>query len=226
MQLSISKTSLADYIVSQLNIFFPDSFIVSKEDLNLSINETIDRLDYCFKHVIFERYNLKNETVFNHLYSDHYLMFLWFLSNTAWKNHVNSNICSKLYCLNKSLHSFDCMYDTNLPDIFLIFHGCGTMLGKANYADFFVSLQGCTVGSHHGEYPNFGKGVALTANSSIIGKCNLGDRVSISTRTTIFNKDIEKDNTAFIDFNTGVLKVKQTNKCYAQQFFNVDLNLL
>jgi serine O-acetyltransferase len=153
-------------------------------------------------------------------------MFLWYLSNTLWREGYDNITCSKIYYLNKVLHGLDCMYDTLMPDIFLIFHSGGTMLGKASYSDFFVALQGCTVGSQKGNYPVFGKGVALTANSSVIGKCTIGDRCTVSTRTTIFQKNIENDNTAFLNFETGQLQFKISKSCYAQQFFNIDLMTL
>ena len=88
----------------------------------------------------------------------------------------------------------------------------------------FVVLQGVTVGSNKGKYPSFGKGVGLTANSSIIGDCNIGDRVNLSTRATIFDKNLEDDTTAFTDVDTGGLKTKKSKKSYAQQFYNIDLN--
>ena len=100
-------------------------------------------------------------------------------------------LANKLYCLNKVLHGLDCMYDTQLPDIFLLFHSSGTMLGKAKYSDFFIALHGCTIGSHKGRYPILGKGVSITANSSVIGDCYIGNRCTISTRTTIFQKKFQ-----------------------------------
>ncbi len=224
MLLSLNKNELTEYTSAQLNNIFPDKKAVNLSKLNNLIDLTLDRLNYCFKHVAFNRYNKEDETQFNHLYADHYLMYIWFLANTIWKEGNDVSIASKLYYLNKTLHGIDCMYDTQLPDIFLLFHSSGTMLGKASYADYFVALQGCTVGSQKGNYPVFGKGVALTANSSVIGKCIIGNRCTISTRTTIFQKDISDDHTAFINFDSGQLQVKPTKECYAQQFFNVDLN--
>jgi serine O-acetyltransferase len=224
MLLSLDKTALMDYTSRQLNNIFPDENKVNLNAISNLVDIALDRLDYCFKHVAFERYNKEGVTQFNHLYADHYLMYTWFLANTIWKEGGDTLVASKLYYLNKTLHGLDCMYDTKLPDIFLLFHSSGTMLGKASYADFFVALQGCTVGSQKGGYPVFGKGVALTANSSVIGNCTIGNRCTISTRTTIFQKNIEDDNTAFINFETGRLEIKPAKKCYAQQFFNVDLN--
>lgn len=223
MNLSLSKDELCSYYSRQLNNFFPDSSIVAKEDISRVIDTSLDRLNHCFKHVAFKRYCNDAGTVYNHLYADHNIVFNWFLSNTAYKISENQILSSKLYYLNKVMHSFDCMYDTALPDIFLIFHGAGTMLGKAAYDDFFVSLQGCTVGSHKGAYPKFGKGVALAANSSVIGDCVIEDRVSISTRTSVFSKNIPSDTTIFVNWDSGKIEMKPTMECYAQQFFTTDL---
>jgi serine O-acetyltransferase len=225
MNLSLSKDELCSYYSRQLNNFFPDSSVVAKEDISRVIDTSLDRLNHCFKHVAFKRYCIDAGTVYNHLYADHNIVFNWFLSNTAHRISENKNLSSKLYYLNKAMHSFDCMYDTALPDIFLIFHGAGTMLGKAEYNDFFVSLQGCTVGSQKGAYPRIGKGVALTANSSIIGDCEIGNRVSVSTRACVFSKNIPPDNSVYINWDTGKLEVKPSKECYAQQFFNVDLKI-
>ena len=223
MNLSLSREDLCTFYSNQLNNFFPDNLPVTKAEVARIIDISLDRLNYCFSHVAFRRYNNEQGTVYNHLYADHNLVFNWFLANTAYKHTENQSLSSKLYYLNKVMHAFDCMYDTLMPDIFLIFHGAGTMLGKAEYSNFFVSLQGCTVGSQKGAYPKLGKAVALTANSSVIGECQIGDRVSISTRACVFSKNIPSDNSAYINWDTGKLEVKQSKECYAQQFFNVDL---
>lgn len=223
MKLSITKDELSKYVTTQLNYFYPDKNLV-KGEIGKVIDRVIDRIDFCFKHVSLNRYFTENSTIFNHLYSDHYVMFLWYLSNTVFNDLQNYNLASKIYYLNKSLHGVDCMFDTKMPDIFLIFHGVGTMIGKANYDDYFVILQGCTVGSHKGFYPNFGKGVALAANSSIIGNCIIGNRSTISTRTSLFNQNLEDDSTIFFDYNSGKLEIMQSKICYAQNFFNINLN--
>ncbi|MBS1757262.1 MAG: serine acetyltransferase [Bacteroidetes bacterium] len=222
MTQSLSVEALCRYVSAQLNHFFPD-----EEKVMLSqpiMEEALQRLDFCFKHVTLKHYFDGKQSVFNHLFSDHYVVFLWFLSNTVYKKEGKCNLANKLYYLNKTLHGLDCMYDTQLPDIFLLFHSSGTMLGKASYADYFIALQGCTVGSQKGNYPVFGKGVSLTANSSVIGKCTIGNRCTISTRTTIFQKDMENDTTAFINFDTGQLQMKASKECYAQHFFSTDLS--
>jgi serine O-acetyltransferase len=110
------------------------------------------------------------------------------------------------------------MYDTNLPDIFLIFHGAGTMLGKAVYSDYFVVLQGCTVGMNRGKYPVIGKGVALTAHSSLIGDCVVGDNVTLSSYTNLIDKNIEA-NTVVYKNDDGAYGFKQSKNSYSAKFF-------
>jgi serine O-acetyltransferase len=223
MILSVTSSELKEYTSRQLNNIFPDNHCVKASDLDNFADTALDRLNFCFSHISFNRYYENGQSKFNHLYTDQYLVYLWFLANTIWKQNGDDRIISKIYYLNKVLHSFDCMYNTSLPDIFLVLHGAGTMLGKATYSDYFLVLQGCTVGSQRGDYPVLGKGVALTANSSIIGKCNIGNRCTISSRTLLFQKDLADDSTAFVNLNNGALEVKQSFHCYAQQYFNVDL---
>ena len=219
MILSQHQENLTTYICRQLNNFFPDKEEVKLVHLNDSVKLGLERLDYCFSKVTNYRYNNGTETIYNHLYSDHNIVFYWFLSNTVWVKTQNQSLASKLYYLNKILHGFDCMYDTQLPDIFLIFHGVGTMLGKATYSDYFVSMQGCTVGSNKGHYPVFGKGVSLTANSSAIGNCIIGQNCTISTGTLLMDKNMNDRETAFINPATGIVDVKVSKISYAEQFF-------
>jgi serine O-acetyltransferase len=224
MILSLNKADFCNYTSKQLNNLFPDPHIVDLKEYKSVFDKCIDRVEYCFDKVISPRYKKNDQSYLNHLYSDHYVMYLWFLSNTIWKETENINLASKLYYLNKALHGFDCMYNTSLPDIFLVFHNSGTMLGKAEYSDYFVALHGCTIGSNKGKYPKLGKGVSLTAHSSIIGDCEIGDRVSISAYTSIFEKKVSSDTVVFKNSITGLIETKDSKKCYAQQFFSTNLN--
>jgi serine O-acetyltransferase len=218
MQLSISKTDLLKYITKQLNNIFPDLYEIRTNDFGKILDLALDRLEFCYQHVKHPRYNVDGNVILNHLYSDHYVMLIWYISNCVYVNIENANLASKLYYLNKTLHGFDCMYDTKLPNIFLLFHCVGTMLGKADYGEYFVALQGVTVGSHKGKYPVIGSGVSLTAHSSIIGNCNIGNRVSISAYTNLFQINVENDVVVYKN-EVNCLSFKQSNNCYAQQFF-------
>lgn len=220
MKTSLTVEDLIDYTSRQLNCFFPDKNIVDLSLFKSSVLKALDRLEFCFNKVVLKHYYNGEHAIFNHLYSDHYVMYLWYLSNTIWMDTQNKSICDKLYYLNKSLNGLDCMYDTKLPDVFLVFHGVGTMLGKAAYDDYFVVLQGCTIGMNKGKYPVMGKGVALTAHSSIIGDCRIGNLVTLSSNTSIIDLDINSNEIVFRN-NDGSIITKPSTNSYAQSFFNV-----
>ncbi len=216
---SLSIDELAKYTSGQLNYFFPDKETVDLNGYKNCIKLSLDKLENCYKKVILKNYYNGTEAIFNHLHSDHYVMYIWHLSNIIFKEKQNANLCNKLYYLNKVLHSFDCMFNTNLPDIFLVFHGAGTMLGKASYSDYFVVLQGCTIGMNNSKYPILQKGVALTAHSSLIGNCNVGKLVTISSYTSVIDKNIEANHVVFRN-EEGKIVYKETSNSYAQSFFS------
>jgi len=223
MNLSLSKYDLQQYVSKQLNYFFPDNNLIDLGKFDSVFDLTINRIEHCFQHMVYERYNKNGQTILNHLYSDQYLIFLWFLANTLWKEGADPKVASKLYYLNKSLHTFDCMYDTELPNIFFISHGIGTMLGKAKYEEYVSAMHGCTVGSQNGNYPKFGKRVTLTSHSSVIGNCLIGENVSISNNTSVFERDIPPNTLVYNDPETGKLILKESKAKYRRQVFREDL---
>ena len=222
MRTSLLSTELATYTSRQLNYLFPDEHSVKLSTYQSVVDLALDRVNYCFKHSAIKQYCLAGEAVFSHTFSDQYAVFLWFLANTLWKEQGPQHILDKLFCLNKALHAFECMYDTHLPDIFFLSHTVGTVLGKATYADFLVVSQGCTVGVHHEHYPILDKGVALAANVSVIGKCRLGKRASVGSNTSVFQRDLPDDTTIYTNAH-GQLLIVTAAEPYAQKFFNVDL---
>ncbi len=216
---SLSINSLTNYTSRQLNYFYPDDDLVELKNFNFAVKTALERLEFCFNKVILKTHNDGTNALFNHLQSDHYMMYLWYLGNEIWNRKQDKKVCNKLYYLNKSLHAIDCMYDTKLPNIFLLFHGAGTMLGKATYDDYFVVLQGCTVGNNRGIYPVIQKGVALTAHASIIGNCTIGNRVTVSSYTNIVDTSIASNTVVFKD-STGKINLKPTTNSFAQSFFS------
>ena len=225
MRTTLTSTELATYTSRQLNYLFPDNHAVQLGDYPGVVDVALDRINYCFRHSAVKHYFADGEASFKHTFSDQYAVFLWFLANTLWKENGPVAVLDKLFYLNKALHAFECMYDTALPDIFFLSHTVGTVLGKATYANYLVVSQGCTVGVHHGHYPVFDQGVALAANVSVIGKCQLGKRVSVGSDTSIFQRDLPDDTTAYTNAQ-GQLTIVQATEPYAQKFFNVDLKNL
>jgi len=223
-KLTLSKEDLQAYVIHQACHFFPDNRLSLGDKLfNRSFNLALERTEYCFKHIALNSYHHKGTTFFSHLHSDQYTLFLWFLSNSIWKEYESAEVASKFFYLNKALNGVACMYDAGMPDIFLIVHGGGVVLGKAVYSDFFVCYQGCTVGAINGVYPVIGKGVAMAPQSSVIGDCRIGDHVTIGNQALLRNTDLNSGSLYYRHTDTGQHITQQTPKPWAQSFFNVPI---
>jgi serine O-acetyltransferase len=120
MKLSLTKQNLITYTSSQLNNLFPDNSLINLNNYAHLVDLALDRVDYCFKKVTYKHYFDGTDSLLNHLHADQYLMYVWFLSNTIAENSDNISLANKLYYLNKTLHGFDCMYNTKLPNIFVM----------------------------------------------------------------------------------------------------------
>ncbi|MEK5490508.1 hypothetical protein MKZ24_07225 [Paenibacillus sp. FSL R7-0297] len=220
LDLSLKKSDFMTYLLAQINHVFPDKITPSGDPLfKIAFDIALDRTYYCFKHINMPAFNKNGITTFSHLHSDQYTMFLWFLSSSLWQEYEDEIYAKKFFYLNRVINSFLCMYDTKLPEIFLIHHGIGTTLGKASYSNFFVCCQGATVGAHHGQYPVIGKGVSLLPNSSVIGRSNIEDGVSIGANCMLYEKDVERQSVVFNE--SGCNKVKKKEQPWAQKFFTV-----
>lgn len=221
MQLTLAPAALAEYLAKQLNHLYPDGQEVRAADLMPHMDLALQRLEFCFSRIKIRHYNQAGTgTKFNHLFADQYILWLWFLANTIHRQDGNPTLATKIYLLNKSLHAFDAMYDTHLPDIFMVVHGVGTVLGKAEYADFFVVYQGCTIGNNHGIYPKLGKGLGLGASASVVGACEVGEYVSVGIGTHVLDMSLPEQSVAYRNTD-GKLEVRphQAGKSLASEYF-------
>jgi serine O-acetyltransferase len=221
--LSLPYREFKDYVLLQINHFFPDNQNLTANEYDEAFDIAIERTNYCFSYIDMSSYCRNGEAYLNHLHANQYAAFLWFLSNTVWTQFHNEKVANKVYCVNRALNSLSCSYEAKLPKVFLLLHIVGTVLGKADYSDFFVACHGCTVGAHHGVYPKIGRGVAMLPHSSIIGACSIGSRVSIGVNTTIYERDMPDNTTVYVDGNTGRVCSKQGRTPWAQHLFNVEI---
>ena len=193
MKLSLKKEELLSYICKQINNTIPDGKIITNTILRPSFNLSLERLEFCFSKINLKYCRENNQVVFNHLYSDQYSTFLYFLSNSAYKNNLSKNVCEKIYCLNKYLNAIDIYFEVELPNIFLFVHPIGTVLGKAKYSDFLAVYQQCTVGSNKAKHPVIGKYVTLRPNSSILGNCKVSDNCELGAKSLLVDKNLNKN---------------------------------
>tara|TARA_B110000967_G_C18895765_1_gene570516 strand:- start:3137 stop:3814 length:678 start_codon:yes stop_codon:yes gene_type:complete len=195
MQCSIKGKQLANHVHKQICLFYPDGFNIEISNIEKCINSALDRVEYCFRNNRNKYYcNENNETLFNHLNADHYATFLYFLSNTIWLEFKDEMLSAKIFLLNKALHGIDLFYEISMPDIFMLVHPLGTVLGRASYSNYLVVYQGCTVGSVSGSgFPSIDEHLTMYSNSSLLGDCKVGSNVTIGANSYAINTLIEKN---------------------------------
>lgn len=199
---------LCEYIPKQLNNFFPDGADLELNDWKKVVGSALLRLKKSFSHIKTSHYAGSFEETFNYLHADHYAMFLYLLSNEIFKSLDNEKMATKIFTLNKALHGIDAYYAIELPEVFLFVHPLGTVLGNANYGNFFAVYQGCTVGSKVGEYnyPKFGENITLYSNTSIIGNCEIGNNVVFAANSSVISMNVKANNLVFGSYPQNKLK--------------------
>jgi len=172
MELSLSKEDLQYYITQQIEYRFPDR--KARFDFKDSVNsaafeEGLERTENCFKHIKVRGYETINsrgeaETYFNHLHMDQYSQFLYYFSNSLWKREGNLDLCSKLILLNRDLSGCWFSFKADLPEIFILVHPVGSIIGHVNveFQDYLVIMQNTTINSQPEPYSlKLGKGLFL-----------------------------------------------------------------
>ena len=209
-----NREHLLSYVCQQLENFFPDH---DNDDHGLVVSrhfdETLVRLEICINAVKMWRVG-----EFDYLHSTQYAFFIYFLSNTIWKNEKNKRICTKLFYLNKALNGIDLFYEIDMPPVFFIGHSVGIVLAKATYGNYLVLYQNSTVGKNHGAAPVLGEGVIMYPNSAIIGDCKVADRSVISQGVSVISRNTQANSLVF-QKNGGELVFKKDQRDILADFF-------
>ena len=216
MQTSLTNEQLSVYLRCQIEHHFPDNVV--HEGLSEIVNMALEKVCYCFSYVNLKHYYRNKSIYFNHLNSDQYTVFIYYASYIAHKEFGDEILASKLFCLNKSLNQFHCMYDTLLPDVFVLIHSGGIVLGKANYGDFMVVSHHCTVGANADlEYPQIGSCSIMYPYSSIIGKSDIGAGACFANSAYV--NDVNIDSNRIIFGRSPDLTIKENRKNRIDYFF-------
>lgn len=176
---------LIDYTCAQVSNFFPDG---AGRNIRIKVTkhiaESLRRLEVCINAV-----RMWPIGQFDYLHSTQYCLYLYFLSNTIWRHEECSEVCSRLFFLNKILNGIDCFYEIELPEIFFIGHSVGVVFAKAKYSNYFVIYQNSTIGKNHGIAPDLGEGLIMYPNTAVIGRCSIKPRTVLSQGVGIINND-------------------------------------
>ena len=197
MKITLKKETLLKYTLDQIEKSFPDGKKYDKINILKSFEKSIKRIEFCFSKINNKYFYKDNEVYFNHLNGDQYSMYLYFFSNTLFKDKFDTTLCEKIFLLNKKLFGIDVFYEINLPNIFLFVHPLGTVIGRGKFDDYLIIYQGCGIGANHNVYPTLGKYVTLHPNVSILGNCNIEENCEFAANSLIIDKDLESNTIYF-----------------------------
>lgn len=210
-----SRGALLAYIIHQLTTFFPDEHGIPSHIIDRNLDEALARVEHCINSVKVWRIG-----EFDYLHSSQYSIFLYYLSNTIWRNEGDKYLCTKIFLLNKALNGIDCFYEIELPPVFFIGHSVGIVLAKAIYGNFLVLYQNSTVGKNHGVAPVLGVGVVMYPNTAIIGSANIGNRSVIAQGVSVINRDTPESCMVFSGAN-GELVFKTSKRDILADIFRL-----
>ena len=197
MILEISREEIFQEVIKQLNSFFS----VSEGEIAIladSMEEVLNRCENCFEKTKNKYYSRDGKAVFNPYHSGQYCIFLYYFSNSIFSADVEfRNLANKLFCLNKIMNGCDLFYEIELPEIFMLDHPVGSVMGRAKYGDYFTFVQNCTVGNNKGIFPIIENNVKMSANSMIIGNCHIGGNSIIGAGACVKDENIPANSIVF-----------------------------
>lgn len=151
----------------------------------------LGKMERCFSYIKNKYYCSCGEPIFNPLHVCQWTMFLYEMAHSIYKTDPeHTDLCDMIYGISKCFSSADIFYGVNMPTIWFFDHPQGSVLGRAEYGNFFTFSQGCTVGNNKGAYPSIGEHVSMMSGSKILGKCCIGDHVILAANSFVMDRDI------------------------------------
>jgi serine O-acetyltransferase len=194
---TLSRDELTSYVTLQTGALFPDGRTTA-EGLAGPVAQALERTERCFSQINMKYFREAGETRFDHLHTDQYAMFLYLLANSVYRMGGDPRLASRIYALNKALHGVDAFYEVELPEVFVFQHPVGTVLGRANYGNYFFVYQRCSVGSNlDGKYPTIGEGVVMFGGSAIVGASTVGENCWLSIGAVVMDAAVPANSTVF-----------------------------
>lgn len=221
--MSLSTTlpprELAGYLARQLSTFFPDGEVRAQE-LAAPVDTALQRLEHCFTRVRRRGYFNGTSATFDHLYTDQYASFLWFVGNSIHMANGDRRLATKTYALNKALHGLDVYFEVGMPSVFCFQHPVGTVIGRATLADFLFVYQNVNIGgSVDLEYPTLGEGVVLFNGAAVTGATTLGGNVWVGPQAQVKSGAVPSSS---LVFGAGPsMVVKPASRDVRKHFFDV-----
>jgi serine O-acetyltransferase len=217
LETSLAPDELRSYYRALIDREFPDARHTAA-DVDRVLARGLERVEHSFAHVALAGYHtLAGKARFSHLHGDQAAAFYYFAANSAWREFEDEALATRFFLLNKRHNALVCMYDTQLPEVFVLIHTVGTVLGKAAYGNFLAVYQNVTVGAEDGRRPLLGARAVLYGGSMILGGATLGDDVTVSAGTTLIDAAIPAD--SVVAGSSRDLIVRPRKRNFAQQYW-------
>ncbi|NDY70477.1 transferase [Desulfobacter hydrogenophilus] len=223
MILDLNEKELTDLMVKQLRALLCFNESTELMDLKKAIQLAIDKIAYLIPRCKNKYYFKNGAPYFTPFHSGQNTIFCYFVSHILYVNLGNENLAERIFYLNKILNGINIYYTTKLPDIFYLDHAVGTVIGKADFSDYFQFRQNVTVGNNFNKYPRFGRNVHLWSGATVIGDCNIGNNVIISARTYLKDQDIPDNSIVFGKYPEITIKGKDEDYFLNNNYFNMDI---
>ena len=218
MQLEIPRARLIQLVGRQLDSLFMYDPPMEQHVLAAAIDGALERCDFCFSHTANKYYRRNGETYFNPFHSGQYSIFLYYASHAVFVLSPESRtLADRLYYLNKALNGLDLYYEVAMPAIFALDHPVGSVIGRANYGDYFFFSQNCTVGNNKGVYPRIGRYVKMMSGAKLVGRCRVGDCVILAANAYV--KDVDIPACSLVFGSSPDLAIKSRPESYFQAFW-------
>lgn len=209
------EQAVLNYLLNQLKNIVPDG-INCEGIIGEYFLEAMSRTRACLKSI------RQSQHAFDYLVSWHHSTLIYMLSRTIWENTNNNSEAVRLFILNKALNGIDLFYEIKLGNIFLIGHTLGVVFAKADYGNYCVFHQGCTVGRQDKMRPTLGDGIIMFPGSRIIGNCLVRENTVISAGVNLINTSTPGN--CFVFEGKGSKPVfKEINEYYADRYFIRDV---
>lgn len=189
--------NIEEILLRQLRNYWVD---IDEDVISRNVPAALNILEENYIGIPNRRFWDGQEVHFSPYISVQWMNFLYRLSHVLYKNG-GGTAADQVYYLNKIMHSTDWFYAIDLPIHFLCEHPLGSVLGRAEYGDYFFVYQGTTVGGNRkGEklfYPTIGENVILFANATVLGDTHIGNNVVVAADTFLINEIVPDNCIAF-----------------------------
>lgn len=199
-----NKDKLTELVLMQLKNFFyvsaPEDFKDYVERARIKLLISCQGVRRGFEPSDISPYN-----------TGQWAVFLYYLSHEVYIDG-KLELADQIYYLNKIMNSVDWYSAIELPEHFFVEHPVGSILGRAKYSDYLFVYQGVTIGGNRSNdklyYPIIGGHVLLYANTTIIGKAEIGNYVICSANTYIKDEIIPDYSIVFGQSPNLIIKTK------------------